>query len=131
MDKNKKETQTHTWKGKTQEVAYWKGMKWDKPLTEEMKRMEKETGQKAVWRGEITGTFEYWKYWKEYHESIKKPRGFQKGHVVYKGKKKDNTGKTDEELLEEAIEKYKKKYKVKTVNVKSKKFQRFYREFLK
>ncbi len=117
MPRKKRETRKHTWKGKTQEVAYWKGMKWDKPLTEEMKRMEKETGQKAVWRGEITGTFEYWKYWKEYHESIKKPRGFQKGHAPYRRSKSTS--------MESIIAAYKHKYGVKRVNTDTKKFKAF------
>ena len=52
-----------TYKGKTKECKYYKGLKWNKPLTSEMLTFEKETGKKAIRGGIITGTFEYWMYW--------------------------------------------------------------------
>lgn len=54
-----------TYKGVTKECKYYKNLKWDKPLTEEMLTFEKETGKNATWNGVITGTFEYWMYWKK------------------------------------------------------------------
>lgn len=51
-------------KGKTKVCEFYKGKPWDKPLTNNMKKFERETGQKAVFRGVVTGSYEYWKYWK-------------------------------------------------------------------
>jgi len=42
-----------------------KGQEWNKPLTKEMEEFEGETGKNAVFKGSITGSFEYWLYMKE------------------------------------------------------------------
>jgi len=74
-----------TYKGVTRNVTMVKGLRWPegKPLTQEMKQMERETGKHAVYRGGITGYFEWWKYWRDVDEAQRKPRGFQKGHKPY------------------------------------------------
>lgn len=41
-------------------MSYKKGQVWNKPLTNEMEQFEKETGKNAVYKGKITGSFEYW-----------------------------------------------------------------------
>ncbi len=67
------ETKTITYKGKTVVCKYWKGMCWDKELTDEMKKFEEETKKNAIWKGEITGSFVYWLYWKPSKNKVKKP----------------------------------------------------------
>ena len=37
-----------------------KGQVWIKALTKEMEQFEKETGKNAVYKGKVTGSFEYW-----------------------------------------------------------------------
>lgn len=37
-----------------------KGQVWNKSLTPEMERFEKETNKNAVYNGKVTGSFEYW-----------------------------------------------------------------------
>ncbi len=65
-------TKTITYKGITKEVDYWKDQPWDKPLTTKMKQFEKETGQHAIWRGKVSGSFVYWLYWKPSKNKPKK-----------------------------------------------------------
>lgn len=112
-----------TFKGKTKDCAFYKGMPWPakKALTADMKKFERSTGKNAVYRGQVTGTYEYWKYWADYDKSLKKPRGFQKGHKYSKGRKSTTKQLTQDEIA--AM--YKRKYKVKSVNTKSKKFATF------
>lgn len=124
-----------TFKGKTKECAFYKGMPWPakKALTPEMKKFEKSTGKNAVYRGQVTGTYEYWKYWADYDKSLKKPRGFQKGHKHSKGRVSGvtkptavrRTNKTKQLTQDEVAAMYKRKFKVKSVNTKSKKFALF------
>ena len=37
---------------------------WNKPKTPLMLQFEEETGRNAIWWGKITGSFEYWLFWK-------------------------------------------------------------------
>ncbi|KKL67506.1 hypothetical protein LCGC14_2134320, partial [marine sediment metagenome] len=41
-------------------LNYKKGQTWNKAKTTQMKQFEKSTGKSAVFRGKITGQFEYW-----------------------------------------------------------------------
>ena len=53
-----------TFRGKTKVCEFYKGKPWNKAITQNMKKFEDETNQKAVYRGVVTGSYEYWKYWK-------------------------------------------------------------------
>lgn len=78
-----------TYKGVTKECKYYKGLKWNKPLTSEMIQFEKETEKNAIWNGVITGTFEYWLYWRKKDKKIKlkpKPRDISKTRIIYRGR---------------------------------------------
>jgi len=61
-----------TYKGVTKQLDYYKGLPWDRPLTPKMKQFEKETNKNPVFRGVVTGTFEYWLYWKNTKKTHKK-----------------------------------------------------------
>lgn len=64
-----------TYKGVTKDLKYYKGLKWNKPLTPKMKQYESETGKKAIRGGKITGTFEHWLYWRDIKKQPKiKPK---------------------------------------------------------
>ena len=60
-----------TYKGKTKECKYYKGLIWNKPLTPEMEQFKKETGKNAIRGNKITGTFEYWMYWNPKNKQFK------------------------------------------------------------
>lgn len=64
------------------DIKYKKGLEWSRALTPKMKEFKKETGKNAVYRGHITGGFEYWLYWskkttptkpKPKYKPVKKP----------------------------------------------------------
>ena len=47
------------------DIKHKKGQVWNKPLTKEMEQFEQLTGKNAIYKGKITGQFEYWIYQKE------------------------------------------------------------------
>ena len=55
------------------DIKYKKGQVWNKALTPKMKEFEKETGKNAVYRGKITGGFEYY-LWQKEKKKTKKPK---------------------------------------------------------
>ena len=73
-----------TYKGVTKDLKYYKGLPWNKPLTEKMKQFQEETGKNAIWNGVVTGTFEYWMYWRKTTKPIKKKPVPKKQQVAKK-----------------------------------------------
>ena len=62
----------------TKEVKYYNGLKWNRALTKKMQEFEKETKKKAVYRGKVTGQFEYWLYWQKSTKPKAKPKPTKK-----------------------------------------------------
>jgi len=59
-------------KSEKKTLKYYKGMPWTRDLTKEMKDYEDEAGRKAIYRGVITGGFEFWMYWRPKSKLSKK-----------------------------------------------------------
>lgn len=95
-----------------------KGQVWNKPKTSAMKKFEKEEKKNSVYKGKVTGQFEYWWYWQTHEKPAPKPKGRPKG----KGRFKQLT-------QDEVKELYARKYKIsggaKKVKVNTNKFKLF------
>ncbi|KKN01885.1 hypothetical protein LCGC14_1123370, partial [marine sediment metagenome] len=55
-----------------------KDLIWNKALTPKMKQFKEETGKNPVYRGKITGGFEYWMYWRKPKVTKPKPKFIKK-----------------------------------------------------
>ena len=98
-------------------------------LIEQMRQYEQETNKLVIWRNKITGSFLFYKYIEDHPEEKLKTKN-----------KPGRKPKNIEELIEEevvdeenqmldAMEDYKSKYGVKTVNTNTKKFKAFFEEW--
>ena len=97
-------------------MSYKKGQVWNKPLTKEMERFEKETKKNAVYKGKITGSFEYW-LWMEDRRSkglTRKKRSSTKPEPIKKRKVEVTYVNFTPRQLEILTEKHKSKLVKKT-----------------
>jgi len=58
-------------------LNYKKGQTWNKAKTTQMKQFEKSTGKSAVFRGKITGQFEYWLWQQKTPSKTNIPKEFK------------------------------------------------------
>lgn len=59
-----KKTKKVTFRGVTKNIEFYKGKFWINSLTPDMKKFVRETGKNPIRSGHITGTYEYWLYWR-------------------------------------------------------------------
>ncbi|KKK62397.1 hypothetical protein LCGC14_3004760, partial [marine sediment metagenome] len=83
-----------------------------------MKKFEKATDKKAVYKDKVTGQFEYWDYWQTHEKPASKPKGRPKG----KGRFKQLT---QDEVKELYARENKIKGGIKNVKVNTNKFKLF------
>ncbi len=107
----------------------------DDDLIEQMRHYEQESNKSAIYRGKITGTFLYFKYYKDNPQEKKEKKK--------PGRKPKEDEIDEEEEIEEAIEEvadeenlildciedYKAEYNVKKINTNTKKFKAFFEEW--
>jgi len=58
-----------------------KGQVWKKALTAQMKKFEKATDKKAVYKDKVTGQFEYWDYWQTHEKPASKTKKLKKPDI--------------------------------------------------
>jgi len=88
-------------------VAHKKGQVWNKAKTAVMKQFEKEKGANAVYRGKITGKFEYW-LWQQEKKKTKQTKQPKKPRTT----KLSATNKEKIKKLERKIGKLEDKYAI-------------------
>lgn len=109
-------------------------------LIEQMRQYEQETKKSVLWRGKITGRFMFFKYYEDHPEEKfktkkkpgRKPKKVEEEELEVEDvieesldEEMESEVKDEENMMLDAIEDYKMKYKVKTVNTKSQKFKQF------
>lgn len=108
-----------------------KGDNWEgKALTANMKKFESQNpGKTAVFKGKVTGQYEYWAYWLTHEKPAPKPKGRPRAAGGKAPAKKKAKSKYHELTLDEVKELFARQYHTKggasNVNTKTKRFEAF------